>query len=137
MLLSALRTSYENTTVELIKFLIVGGSATALHYGLLFLFVQFAGLTPVVATSIAYSISSIYNYLLNYYATFKSDASHQTAVIKFAGVAGSGLLINAGIIYALTNLGIHYLIAQLLATLVILVWNYVIHKYWTYKSHKS
>lgn len=123
--------------MEIIKFLIVGGSATALQYGLLILFVQFADMGSVAASSIAYAISSVYNYLLNYYATFKSNASHQTAAFKFAAVAGSGLLINAGIIYALTKLGAHYLLAQLVATAVILVWNFVVHKYWTYKDHKS
>ncbi len=123
--------------MEIVKFLIVGGSATALQYGLLIVFVQFAGLSPVVATSIAYAISSVYNYLLNYYATFKSDASHRTAATKFSAVAGSGLLINAGIIAALTKLGAHYLVAQVVATLVILVWNFVVHKYWTYRDHKS
>lgn len=123
--------------MEIIKFLIVGGSATALQYGLLIVFVQFADLNPVVATSIAYAISSVYNYLLNYYATFKSDASHRTAATKFAVVAGSGLLINAGIIAGLTKLGLHYLIAQVAATVVILVWNFIVHKYWTYKDTKS
>ena len=123
--------------MEIVKFLIVGGSATALQYGLLIVFVQFAGLSPVVATSIAYAISSVYNYLLNYYATFKNDGSHRTAATKFLAVAGSGLLINAGIIAALTKLGAHYLVAQVVATLVILVWNFVVHKYWTYRDHKS
>lgn len=123
--------------MEILKFLIVGGSATALQYGLLIVFVQFAGLSPVVATSIAYAISSVYNYLLNYYATFKSDASHRTAATKFAAVACSGLLINAGIIAALTKVGVHYLVAQVVATVVILVWNFVVHKYWTYRDHKS
>jgi putative flippase GtrA len=134
--LSPLRNTHE-TTMEIVKFLIVGGSATALQYGLLIVFVQFAGLTPVAATSIAYAISSVYNYLLNYYATFKSNASHQTAAIKFAAVASSGLLINAGIIYALIKWGLHYLMAQVIATFIILVWNFVVHKYWTYRDHKS
>lgn len=123
--------------MEILKFLIVGGSATALQYGLLIVFVQLGGLSPVVATSIAYAISSVYNYLLNYYATFKSGASHRTAATKFAAVAASGLLINAGIIATLTKLGVYYLVAQVVATVVILVWNFVIHKYWTYRDHKS
>lgn len=119
--------------MRFIKFLAVGGSATAIQYAIFLLLIH-QQQTPIVATSIGYIISSIFNYLLNYYATFASTAKHQIAIIKFSTVAALGLIINGTIVYGLTKIHIHYLIAQIAATLAVLLFNYFMHKYWTYKN---
>jgi len=121
--------------MRFIKFLGVGGTATALQYGLLILLVE-ANLAPaVIASGISYAVSSVLNYLLNYYFTFNSDAHHHRALLKFIAVACVGLSINTSLIYILIEqISIHYLIAQALATLTVLLWNYFAHKHWTYKA---
>ena len=119
---------------KFIVFLFVGGSATLLQYGIMILLVQLAHWPAVIATSIGYIVSSLFNYLLNYYATFKSDAEHRTAIIRFATVATIGLGWNSGIVYLLTKASWHYLLAQLVATVVVLLWNFFLHKLWTYKN---
>lgn len=124
--------------VKFIKFLAVGGLATAIQYGILILLVETYLALPVVASSIGYLVSSIANYLLNYYFTFSSSASHSLAIIKFVGVVLIGLLINSFLVFVMTEIiSIYYIIAQIVATLAVLIWNFFAHKYWTYKSHEG
>ena len=116
------------------RFLGVGGAATALHYVLLMILVEVAALSAVVATSIGYVISAVFNYTLNYHFTFASSEKHKVAATKFAIVAGTGLSINSLIVYILASLGFHYIVAQIAATAVVTLFNFFTHKYWTYKA---
>lgn len=121
--------------MNFVKFLGVGGTATAIHYAILILLVELDLTTAAVASAIGYTLSSIANYLLNYYFTFSSKADHGVAGLKFMIVAGAGLTINTSLVYLMTETAnFYYLAAQLIATFIVLLWNYYIHKIWTYKS---
>lgn len=121
--------------MNFVKFLGVGGTATLLQYAVLILMVEFEFAEPVVASTFGYALSSICNYLLNYYFTFGSNAHHHLAALKFTVVAITGLCINSGLVYLLTEvLDLHYLFAQVLSTATVLLWNFFIHNHWTYKS---
>lgn len=121
--------------MNFIKFLGVGGAATLLQYTILILLVEFDLAIPVVASAVGYALSSIFNYTLNYYLTFGSTAQHHVAATKFVAVAVVGLGINSGLIYLLNDvLSLHYIFAQILSTITVLLWNFFIHKHWTYTS---
>jgi len=123
--------------LKFLLFLGVGGLATAIQYGILILFVELWSITAIIASSVGYVVSSIANYLLNYAYTFKSDEKHTKALSKFVAVAATGLLLNAFIMYVLvTALTVHYVVSQLTSTAVILLWNFVLHKTWTFKSSR-
>lgn len=118
-----------------IKFLSVGGTATLLQYAILIALVETAAATPVLASSIGYVLSSVYNYLLNYYFTFESAARHHIAAFKFMIVAAIGLTINSSLVFIFTEMIVlHYLAAQVLSTIAVLIWNFYVHRHWTYKS---
>lgn len=121
--------------MKFIKFLGVGGLATAVQYGILILLVETDLAIAVVASSVGYIVSGVLNYVLNYYYTFQSVAKHHSAAIKFILVMTIGLGINSGMVYLLTEIvGIYYLVAQVLATIAVLLWNFTAHLFWTYKS---
>lgn len=121
--------------MRFVKFLGVGGTATLIQYTILVVLVEFFSTLPVIASTIGFVTSSTYNYLLNYYFTFGSQARHHVASAKFALVATLGLTINSAIIFLLTEwLTVHYIVAQAIATLVVLIWNFLAHQHWTYKS---
>jgi putative flippase GtrA len=117
-----------------VKFVAVGGVATAIQYLLLVLLVRGAGMAPTPASSIGFVLSAGVNYLLNYRFTFRSDRPHGPAAAKFALLAGIGLLINAAIMHLMTGAGVHYLIAQVCATGVVLFWNFIGNSIWTFGS---
>ena len=122
--------------LRVIKFLSVGAIATAIQYALLVIQVEVLSVSSVVASFIAYSLSSVVNYLMNYYFTFGSTAKHLQSSAKFVLVAVIGLVVNTVLMYALIEIaGVHYLFAQIISTLIVLVWNYLAHKHWTYRSN--
>ena len=114
------------------RFCLVGGIATAIQYALLILLVRRCGMAPTPASSIGFVLSAVANYLLNYRFTFQSDRPHGPAAAKFGALAGAGLLINAAIMRVLTAAGVHYLIAQVCATGVVLFWNFLGNSVWTF-----
>ena len=61
---------------EMIRFCLVGGSATALQYGIYIVFVSAVGVPAVPSTLISYAISFVFNFLLSTFFTFHT---HPTA----------------------------------------------------------
>lgn len=131
--------------IKFIKFAIIGGAATLLQFFLLGLFVEAFEWAPVTASAVSYAVSAIFNYLANYYLTFASASSHKQTLPKFILVVALGLALNTSLfamfLYVLENhllrntnlLETAYLIAQLFATLITLVVNFLAHKLWIYR----
>ena len=116
-------------------FLMVGGLSTAAQYALLTSLVHLAGVAPVPASVCGYALGAIVNYVLNYQFTFRSSASHGVALLRFIAMAGAGMGLNTGIVWtAVHPLGINYLVAQVFATGVVLVFNFTVGKLWTFRS---
>ena len=115
-----------------VRFSLVGGVATAIQYALLVLLVRGLGMAPTPASSLGFVLSAGANYLLNYRFTFQSDRPHGPAAAKFGLLAGMGLIINAAIMRLIVGAGVHYLIAQLCATGVVLIWNFIGNSLWTF-----
>ncbi len=117
------------------RFVGVGGSATLLMYLLLVAGVELADMRPLHSSAAAYVLSALFNYWANYHFTFASQASHRVALPRFSLIAACGLAINAAIMWLLTEpLNWHYLPAQLIATAVVLFWNFFANRRWTYGS---
>ncbi|MGA8706164.1 MAG: GtrA family protein [Steroidobacteraceae bacterium] len=115
------------------RFLLVGGLCTILQYALLILFVEEVHLSPTAASTIGYVASSLVNYLLNYSFTFKSTAEHRRSMPRFVVIALCGVALNAAVTFVGTAvLGLHYLLAQVIATCLTLGWNFVANLRWTF-----
>lgn len=123
---------------QLSVFLFIGGVCTGGHYIILIACVRLGLLDPVWASALGFCISAAFNYLLNRRLTFGSTRTHSSAAPRFVGVALSGLAINTALIALLNGvLGWHYLFAQVIATGATLVWNFLLHKIWTFAGSKS
>lgn len=119
---------------RLLRFLFVGGTATLLQMAILVLLVEWAGLYPVLGSTLGYSVAALYNYLMNYHLTFASDKSHLETFPKFVVVVCVGLTSNAACMALFVKIGLHYVVAQIGAILVTLVLNFLLHKFWIYRS---
>jgi putative flippase GtrA len=113
-------------------FALVGAAATALQYLGLYLLVELAGSNPVLASAAGFVISAVVNYLLNYRFTFRSSAPHGPALMRFMTVATVGLVMNSAAMHALVSAGVQYLIAQMIATGIVLLCNFAAHAIWTF-----
>jgi putative flippase GtrA len=66
--------------------------------------------------------------------TFRSAKNHPEALSKFMAVSLSGLLLNTLVMAGAMDLfSLHYLLAQVLATVVVLIWNFSVNLLWTFR----
>lgn len=123
---------------ELLRFLLVGGLCTGLQYAVLVAGVEWAGVDAVAASAAGFVLSAAFNYLLNRRFTWASQASHSTALARFALVVLMGLAFNVlGMRLLHGYLGWHYVWAQVLVTVVTLLWNFAGHRHWTFAARAA
>lgn len=120
--------------LKLLKFLVVGGLATAVQFVFLVLFVEVVGLGKVISSAASYIAGAVCNYILNYYLTFKSDRSHWSTLPKFVVVVIFGICVNTGVFAFFVN-AVPYIIAQCMAVGAALIANFLLHRYWIYRNN--
>ena len=113
----------------------VGIVGTAAHFATLALLVETFGLDPLPASLCGFAVGALVNYLLNRRLTFKSHARHSTVLPKFLTVALLGAALNTLLMYlGLHLLQLHYLLAQALAALLVLFWNFTGSRLWAFRT---
>lgn len=131
------------------KFFIVGILNTGLDFAvlnfLMWITQTYKGTSIIIFSTISFSIAVTNSYFLNKYWTF-GDQSKEKApqqFIKFMGVAIIGLILNNSIIYAITTLinpifGLTLVLwanfAKVIATGVVLAWNFAGYKLFVFKK---
>lgn len=118
------------------RFLLVGGAATGLQYLLLAIFVWLGVFDGVTASAVGFVIAAVANYLLNARFTFATNNRHRHGLPRFAATAAAGCLINTLVLDALVGFGVVFFLAQLIATGVVFVWNYMINAIWTFRPQQ-
>lgn len=121
---------------QFLNFLIVGASATAVQLILLTAFIELLAIQKVLSSALAYALSSIFNYTLNYSLTFKSSQSHTKTLPRFIGTSVFGLLLNTMSFSLFLIVFNYYLLSQCFATGLTLVSNFLLHKFWIYRKEK-
>lgn len=119
--------------LKFVGFVGVGAIATGIQYLILIVLKELAGVPPVYASATGYAISSVVNYLMKYHWVFASDRRHRHAAPRYATVSAIGLSLNTGLMYLGTQvLGLYYLLAQVLTTGLVLLWNFFANATWTF-----
>lgn len=121
---------------EKFRFALVGGFNTALDFGILF-FLTSLGIDKLVANFISTSIAFVFSFFANKTFTFKTTSGDaKREFMSFMIVTLFGLwvlqpLVISGVSALLhsTNLStaVVLLIAKLIATVVSLIWNYLLY----------
>lgn len=117
------------------KYALVGILGTATHLGLLYILVEFARMSPLLSTSIAFVWVVLQTYFLARSWVFRSDKKHSTSLPRFVVVSVTGFFANLGIMYVMVNvLGIWYMAAQTVTIVVIPPFNFLMNRYWTFSQ---
>lgn len=117
---------------KFIRFLLVGGLSTGLQYAVLAIGVVVFGMAAVPASSVGFALSALLNYLLNRRFTFQSARAHREALPRFAVTAFMGLAWNALLLALFVRAGLPVWLAQVLATGVVLGWNFFVNARWAF-----
>ncbi len=128
---------------EKLRFGVVGGANTAIDFGILFTLV-FLGFDRIASNFVSTTIAFVFSFFVNRSFTFKSKAGNTKKqfglflVITLFGLWVIQPIIITGVAWMISNLGIPnsivLFIGKLLATLVTLVWNYVLYAKYVFKK---
>lgn len=117
------------------RFLLTGGLATGIQFLLLWFFVDICQWNPTVSSAISFSLSACFNYILSYYFTFRAKVTHGAASIKFVLMVSTGLLLNTSFFHFFNHLlSGEYLFAQMISTLLVIIWNFNISSKWIFNN---
>lgn len=145
------------TLMEIVRFGLVGGLATAIDYIVMFLVQYIAmpelypdlmsiftaevtGVISVVASGVGFTVSLVVNYLLSVLFVFEEKGKSKSVYgfVMFAVLSGVGLLLHVVGMYLGNNiLGINEWLVKLFMTAVVLVWNYLSRKLLLFKKDQS
>ncbi len=118
---------------QFLRYAGAGALGTAFHYLILIVLVHLAHAGAVAASTVGAVVGAVVNYALNYRYTFASGKKHGNALPRFVLVAVAGIALNAMIVAAvLAATGLHYLVAQVVATGAVLATGYLCNRAWTF-----
>lgn len=121
------------TLPRFVRYAGAGAIGTAAHYAVLLALVQWLSVGVVIGSTVGAIVGAGINYALNHRFTFASRQAHHRALPRFVAVAAVGILLNAVVLAAMLALvGPHYLVAQVVATLAVLVAGYFANRAWTF-----
>ena len=123
---------FENKSLaQFIKFAVVGASGTVIDWVLYFLFTRSLGIYYLIAKIISFVIAALNNYIWNRVWTFKSKEKKVIGeFIKFFVVSIVGLGLNTLIMYLTVGLlGWKDFYALVLATAIVMIWNFFANKF--------
>lgn len=115
---------------EVFRFLMVGGSCFLLEYFLLFALTEFAGFDPLISAPIAFTVSLIVNYILCVYVVFHVENQSGRQMFFFILTSIMGLGINQLVMWFFIDIiGIWYMFAKVIASAIVMIWNYFTKRY--------
>lgn len=116
------------------RFLLVGGSCTAVQYLLLATLIDGFGWRPVAASGTAYAVAVVLNYELSRRWTFHGRPASWRSFLRFVAVSVAGLALNLLLFAGALHAGVpHYLIAQAIATVVTMGVNFTLYRMWAFR----
>jgi putative flippase GtrA len=111
---------------EFLRFAAVGVVATIVHYSILISLVELARGPLIPSTSVGFVFGAVVSYTLNRRITFSHQPHFGRGLLQFVAVGAVGLGLNAVIVASLVRAGLQYIVAQMVATGVVLVWNFAL-----------
>ena len=129
---------YKNKLLQqFFRFLAVGGSAFLIDFSALWLLTEWLNMNYLLANYISFTASVIYNYILSAFWVFntKHTKSKRWEFTIFLLLSLIGLGLNQGIMWiTVEKAGINYLLSKILATIIVLIFNFITRKHFLEKE---
>ena len=124
---------------QFVKFSLVGLSNTIIDFGTYLLFTRIVGWHFVFANVMAFLLAASWSFVWNRRWTFRSsDPRVQHQYVKFLVVSAVGLVLTTAILYVLVEYaGMADILAKVIAVSAVLIWNFFINRFWTFRHRLS
>jgi|CXWL01.1.fsa_nt_gi putative flippase GtrA len=116
-----------------LRFAAVGFVATGAHYAVLVTLVEAGGVQPVAATTCGYFIGIVVSYALNRRFTFAARGG-AGRFAKYVTLYVVGAFLNGAVMGGFMSFGAPYLLAQVGATGLVVVWNFAGARYLVFRD---
>jgi dolichyl-phosphate beta-glucosyltransferase len=122
-----------------IKYCIVGASGTFVDLASLYIFVEYFYISVIPAAILSFFLAVINNFILNKLWTFRNKSkNYRKLFIKFFIVSIVGLGLTIISMHVLVNIiVIWYMFAKAITSLIVLTWNFLGNKLWTFQPSKT
>ena len=121
----------EKLIAQIMKFGVVGVIAFAIDYGLLALLTEAFGVNYLVSATVSFTVSVVFNYVasMRYVFTHKQGLWRRREFVIFVVLSVIGLGVNDLLMWLGSSvLGVSYLIVKIVATAIVMVYNFVTRK---------
>lgn len=118
-----------------LKYCIVGVSGTFIDLASLYVFVEYLLILVIPATALSFLLAVTNNFIFNKIWTFKNKSrNYRKLYIKFLIVSTIGLGLTLSSMHVIVNIiGIWYMFAKAMTSLIVLIWNFLANKMWTFR----
>lgn len=118
-----------DTRIQFLRYIFVGGAATIVDMGSLYILTSIMGLNYLISAAIAFILGVATNYLLCIAWIFESTGRVKKEIILFVVIGVGGLILNEVIIWLLVEEAkLYYMLAKTVAVVIVLVWNFGMRK---------
>ena len=115
-----------------VRYATVGAVATAVHFALMAALVEGLGWVAWAASGAGAVAGAQVAFAGNRRITFQHVGPWWPAWWRFMGTAAGGAVAGMLLVALLSHLGLHYLLAQAIATVLILFTTFVINRAWSF-----
>ena len=157
--LTTLARTNRTELIRFLKFCVVGILGAVIDFGVLNLLVQLAGFPKVLANACSFTVAVISNFTWNRLWVYPETRGEplRRQFLQFVAVNAAGLVINTAIFYAadrwflgeagllagpagalalsigMAHFDLAYNGAKVIATAVVLFWNFFVNRLWTFR----
>lgn len=122
----------------LFRYFIVGGIAAAFDLLFFLLFSTWLNLNYLLVAGVGFVIATAINYVISIRFVFESGAQldKRQEIVAVYVVSGIGLILHEWILYtAVTSFDLAGITGKVIATGSVFFWNYLVRKYYVFKSN--
>ena len=129
-----------NPLVQFLRYVFVGGISFLADASVLWLFTQ-TGMHYLLAACFGFVAGLCCNFLLSRALVFRAQTPRVGRALEFLGYAVIGLIglgLTEALLYFFTEIAhFHYMLSKVVASAVVLFWNFLARKFLLYRSEKA